>query len=343
MVMTDSLTVILAAQSAEELFGEPDKKVEASAAYRKFARQSHPDMFVSSVDKARAAQAFIRLTELWELYNNGSEMSRPTANLIKTRSHEYSLGFKLSSGDMFDRFEATYNNGADFAEIIVTRSANDNDLAKINSSVITQLTKSVSPEYAMYYPKLIENFIWTQNNIAHEVSAMERIKGFYSLSQVKLRYPDGVDAKDFAWIFRRMLVAIGVAHDNGFVHGAATPENFMIHPEMHGMILRDWQYAITCRNGAETSPLVAFPVEFKDWYPSKAMSGLPVGPALDIRMAALTAETLLRADAPPQFASFLRGCQLSSVPPASQLLAEFDDLILRMWGNRKFHVFTMNP
>ena len=41
-------------------------------------------------------------------------------------------------------------------------------------------------------------------------------------------YPDGVDPRDVAWMWRRLLVALGLAHRAGVVHGAVLPEHVLI-------------------------------------------------------------------------------------------------------------------
>ena len=43
-----------------------------------------------------------------------------------------------------------------------------------------------------------------------------------------------------AWIWRRLLLALGHAHDRDVIHGAVLPTHVLIHPEAHGLLLVDW-------------------------------------------------------------------------------------------------------
>ena len=54
----------------------------------------------------------------------------------------------------------------------------------------------------------------------------------------------GVDPRDAAWMWRRLLVALGFAHRAGVLHGAVLPEHVLIHPGEHGLVLVDWCYSV---------------------------------------------------------------------------------------------------
>ncbi len=49
------------------------------------------------------------------------------------------------------------------------------------------------------------------------------LDGFRSLTEVGTAYPDGVDPRDAAWMWRRLLVGLGFAHRAGVLHGAVLP------------------------------------------------------------------------------------------------------------------------
>jgi hypothetical protein len=332
---TKYLDEILAANSAQDLFGDITNKTKAGIIYRRFARNSHPDMYFNSADKIKAEEAFIRLTELWD--SVGIKTPKQTKNVIKTRKHEYVLGLKFCTGDIFDRYAATFDAGNKQAELLVTRNPADEDLAENNVYKVKELKEKVPDGFKMYFPSYIETFRWKQGNRNFIVTALDHMDGFYTLAQVKERYPNGVHPKDFAWMFRRMLVAAGNTRDAGLVNGAITPESLIIHPEKHGLVLQDWGYAVH-----EGEPLTAIPAEYKSMYPQYALDKKPVDYRLDILMLAKTAETLLSPDAPRQFKAFLNGTKVATPPTAGELLEDFDELITRLWGPKAFHPFTMD-
>jgi hypothetical protein len=46
---------------------------------------------------------------------------------------------------------------------------------------------------------------------------------------VKEAYPRGIDAKDMAWIWRRVLLALDFAHTNKVIHGSVLPTHYLEH------------------------------------------------------------------------------------------------------------------
>ena len=80
-------------------------------------------------------------------------------------------------------------------------------------------------------------------------SLRERAGGWYTLAEVRRAYPMGVDPKDMAWMWRRLLVALGFAHLNGVIHGAVLPDNISILPGQHGLLLENWSQAVVDPEG----------------------------------------------------------------------------------------------
>ena len=333
MKATEALQVILKAKTAEELFGDLTNTVAVAAMYRRLARRSHPDMFADTRDKIQAQQAFIKLTELWNIVNKTTTTKK---DVILTKKHEYLLGDIITKTDVFTVHNATYDAGYKNAELFVTNSPKDADLAAAHIAALKKVKTDVPDDYKPYFPKFIENIRYRQNGTDLVISAAEKVDGMFSLRQVLERYPKGINAKDVAWIFRRALVALGNTHDIGLVHGAPNLDALWIHPELHGLLLNHWGYSV---NSGE--PLKALPQEFKTDYPEKVFNKEPVDYKLDLMLAAKTMLSLLDEKAPKQLNTFFKGCALASTPIAAELLYEFDELLVRLWGERKFHAFTM--
>ncbi|WP_328472467.1 hypothetical protein [Streptomyces sp. NBC_00448] len=145
---------------------------------------------------------------------------------------------------------------------------------------------------------------------------------------------------DAAWMWRRLLTALGWAHRAGLVHGAVFPEHVLIQPELHGLVLVDWCYATAV--GTDVPVLIH---HHADDYPPEARQHQPASPATDIHLASLCVRRLVGPHAPGPMRAFLRGCTLpgqnSRPQDAWQLLAELDDLLDRLYGPRIFRPFTM--
>jgi hypothetical protein len=165
------------------------------------------------------------------------------------------------------------------------------------------------------------------------------LAGFVSLAEVGTAFPGGLDPRDAAWMWRRLLVAIGAAHRAGVIHGAVLPEHVMIHPAEHGLVLVDWCYSLPAPAGR----LAAMVGRYRDWYPPDAAA--QAGPGLDIWLATRCMTELIGPRLPDRMASFAAGCTLASPrrrpSDAWPLLAEYDDLLARLYGPRIFRPFAM--
>lgn len=157
------------------------------------------------------------------------------------------------------------------------------------------------------------------------------------MSKVLEVYPEGIHGRDVAWIFKRMLTALGNAHDLGLVHGAPTLDSFLIFPEQHGIILSEWQYSVESGQA-----LKALQGEYQKDYPEKVFNKEAVDYRLDLQLAAKAAQRLLRKDAPRQFNIFFKACMTTKNFTAAELLREFDILLERLYGKPTFHPFTLN-
>lgn len=332
---TAVLDKVLSASSLTELADSTGKKPKR--VYLMFARLVHPDMFQSDADKLKAKEAFAHLSYL----KNHAEGYKPSGskNTIKTKKHEYEIGTLLNKGDVFSTYSATYDAGHESCIFSIVNSPQDADLAEAHASSIKKLSK-IDEKYTKFYPDMVEFFKYRDEttHIDRPVTTVKIPEGFQPLSDVLKVYPGGIGGRDIAWIFRRMLVAIGNAHDIGLVNGAPTIDAYLIHAEKHGMILSEWQYSVE-----DGQKLKAVPSTHKDIYPSYALQKEAVGYKLDIHIAAQTALSLMRDDGPRQLVAFFKGSMVQSVPEASVLLADFDKLLLRLYGKPKFNKFTLQP
>lgn len=329
----DVVGTVLAARRPEDIFGSAEVE-DARIIYRRLARNVHPDRQPED-DKQRASDAFANLERLWQLLqNNGAPKIDPT---ITTKKHSYTLGERIGRGDFANVYSATYDAGHETCAIKIARKPSDADLISAEVRALKKL-RDVPDEYRIYHPELVDSFRHRDaaRNVDRSAVVINRLDGFYTLQEIVQAYPGGVDPRDMAWMFRRLLVAAGTAHDAGLVHGAVTPNNVMIHPEQHGLVLVGW----TCSVEVEQS-LRAISPGYRDYYSAAALEKKPVTGSLDISMAASSMQHILPVNTPRQFHGFFRGCKISSTPPARELLVEFDELLERMYGRRTFRPFSM--
>jgi len=314
MTADDAIALIEAAADPRTLFGR-DPGRDPGRDYRRLARLTHPDAHPGS---SRAAAAFAKLAELWQRYRTG-------------------LGPLVAGGDIANLYE--HERGL----LKLARDPADNDLLDREAGALTRLHTGGDSRYLPYIPSLISAELHQDpaSGIRRRANVISRLEGFVPLAAVHAAYPRGLDPRDVAWMWRRLLVAIGFAHRAGVIHAAVLPSHVLIHPAAHGLVLVDWCYSIS----KPAAMLAAVPTSHAAWYPGEALSHRSAGPDLDIYLATRCMTQLLAGRAPRQLAAFARGCTLpgSARRPqdAWRLLGELDDVLGRLYGPRKFRPFAM--
>lgn len=310
-----AIALIRAASAPADLFGTGTGR-GAARCYRRLARLTHPD---ACPGDPRAAAAFATLTRLWQQHHG-----------------DLCSGVIVARGDLANLYQV--RGGL----LKVARDPADNDLMDRESWALTRLRRDAERRLAAYFPRLIE-----VRRIGDPHSGAERrgnvigaLDGFRSLADVSAAFPGGVDPRDAAWMWRRLLVGIGAAHRAGLVHGAILPEHVLVHPAQHGLVLVDW-----CYSGPVGDRLPAVVSRYRDWYPPEVLARQQAGPDTDIWLASWCMTELMGDQLPAPLAAFARGCRLASPSRRPQdawlLLAELDDLLGRLYGPRTFRPFAI--
>jgi len=298
------------------------------ADYRRFSRTVHPDK-VPANRQARANQAMSKLSQLY-----AQSRGKVDPVVIKTKKGSHPIGDLLCEGDISNVYASGLN--------VVKMPLNpiDNDLMEREARALKRLDAEANPDFRKFAPTLVESFRHRDAATKQErrVNVLERLDGFVTLREVMDAYIDGVDPRDAAWMWRRLFVAIGLAHDNDLVHGAVTPENVMIHPEQHGVVLIDWCFSTDLRTD---QVMTAMPGGYPTWYPDSVRDKVQQAHALDSSMVGQAMIRVMGSKAPREMRAFANGCAVASPPSPAELLGELDELLDRMYGKRKFHPFSM--
>jgi len=326
----EAMTLIESASTAEQLFG-PDAQ-RARQAYRRLARLVHPD---ANPCQERAGRAFARLSMLWQQHHRAGDEAPRARPGEPGEGSPRDTGGLVASGDI-----ASVTRVPD-GLLKLARDPADGDLIGREAAALRWLRAHGDPAYLPYVPVLLRTRRYGDpaTGIIRRGNVLAELSGFVSLEAVGRRFPAGLDPRDVAWIWRRVLVALGFAHRSGLVHGAVLPPHLLIEPNEHGLCLIDWCYSSRGPNPATLPALVA---RYRDWYPGEVGAGYQPGPDLDIYLATKSVFSLI-ADPPSRLAAFAAGCTLASrarrPDDAWELLREFDDLIERLWGPRRFRPF----
>jgi hypothetical protein len=315
---TDEAIALVERATAEELFGGRDPH----ARYRTLAKLVHPD-----AAGPRGTKAFARLAELWR--NRGE---------IRSDRGVYSTATLDFRGDLANLYRVPEGH------LKLVRDPACNDLMAREAAALRRLAEHGDPRYLVYVPRLVDAF-------RHRPDAAEKPRRgnvvalsaghLHSLAEVAEKRPHGLDPRDAAWMWRRLLVALGLAHRAGVVHGAVLPEHVLIEPDEHGLVLVDWCYSAS----GPDERIAAIVPRHRDRYPAEVLDRGTPGPYTDIAMAARLMADLMGDRAPKALRRFADGCRLASPrqrpDDAWRLLGELDELLHRLYGPRKFRPFAL--
>jgi hypothetical protein len=336
---------LTAAQRPEDVFGtlegtRADQLDAARRIYREIARAVAPRR--TGDDE----EPFKRLGELYTQAQKAIAAGTYGKRLltITTRAgRKYVLAEQVATGVTVNVHRCT-PPGRTVAWARVVRHPRDNDLADVEARALRWLhgvTEGTSARYRAFVPELLDSFTYRQSDgVARRVTIVDALDGWHSLEAVHRRYPAGLDPRDMAWMWRRLLTVLGFAHQHGITHGAVLWPHVYIEPEQHGLILSEWSFSAS---SGRTIPLM-HPL-YRGWYPTEVAAKETPGPATDIAMGARCMLELLGDNPPTQYGAFFRGCMLANPrrrpQDAWELLREFDDLIERLHGPRRFRPFSM--
>ncbi len=326
--------LLAAARRPADVFGADE--TDATHIYRELAKLLHPDR-ARTADTAAATAAFAHLTTLW-----ASRRGVPVT--IASRRHNYSVGALLASDDLANFYAATITDPAASEDVVlkVGRDPGCNDLIAAEALTLRHIAAHAERGFEPYVPRLLDGFSYREatTGVRRTTNVFAQQAEFVSLAEVRAAYPDGIDPRDAAWMWRRLLVAIGHAHRAGVVHGAVLPEHVLIHPAEHGLMLVNW-----CYSAIDGGCVPAVIPRYEKWYPPEVTRGERPGPGTDIHLATRCVVALVGARIPAPLARFARGCTQTSLAArpndAWEVLAELDETLRRLYGPRTFRPFTM--
>ncbi|MDG9678893.1 serine/threonine protein kinase [Micromonospora sp. DH14] len=323
MRTTEAIRLVASARTDTDLFGTD----QSARRYRELVAALHPDRLPTDpAVRAEATEAFIHVTTRWQ------------ARRV-TVLGDYRLGAPAHSGDLADLYDV-----GDDRLLKLPRRPTDNDLMAREAHALHTIAERGDPRCLPYVPRLVDEFRHRDSVSGAErrINVLATAPGLHTLDEVRRAYPDGLDARDVAWMWRRLLVVLGLAHRAGIVHGAVLPRHVLIEPDAHGVVLVDW-----CFSTPVGSTVPALVPGHEDWYPPEVARKRQCGPGTDIWMATRCMTSLLNRHAPRELLTFAQGCRqrfLSDRPDdAWGLLRELDQVLDRLYGPRTFRPFTLTP
>jgi serine/threonine protein kinase len=343
------------ATKPEDVFGGVADENSLRKRYHSMAKIAHPDVHPIREDKLLAQVTFNQLVEWFNRaagkLHSGSYGEKERI-VLATARREYEIDEQFEQDETFNFYACRFvEDGRKHQAVIrIVRDPRRNNLSTNEARILDSLRSSRdASKFQPYLPNLLDTFLYDDGRYSRHAAVFEACNGWYSLEEVCRAYPHGIDPKDMAWMWRRLLAVLGFAHANSVIHGAVLPDNVWVHPEQHGLMLRNW--FVSVQDGEPISKLDAPPA---GWYSQEDINrGIPTH-GMDINMSAKCMIYLLGGDAerrtipdsvPHAMRAFLRGSSLPGKRAPQNAWAvrqDFDDLLQRLWGERKFHPFTMS-
>lgn len=345
---------VLWAKTAEDVFGAVDEHAMVHM-FRQMSRILHPDR---AGPGRSAADAMMRLLgfrdEALRKFERKTYGQRKVTNdIVIQAKNTYRNVVPLCSGDLFDVYVGDYDDGGTERQAVIKllRDPRDEDLA---AAEWRSIQKTLDPKnrgvehFRHYLPRPIETAKIATGGKPRRANIFRRLAGKagrYTLAEVMGAYPGGVDVRDMAWMWRRILEVLAYVHDRaGLVHGAVLPDHILIDPVDHSMRLIDWSYSVPVGERMK-----AVPAGRKDFYPPEVfIKGRPTGAGVDIFTSAKVALALVGGDLealPPKIGALLRACLIPNPfmrhGRALDVYDRFDEVLRHLYGPHSFRLFTM--
>jgi serine/threonine protein kinase len=345
---------IKAAKTAEEFFiGIGTTRVTQERMlkrrYQGMAKMVHPD-HNPGVEEANLVLAALNvLHEEAERKIADGTFGKSLATITfkdKSRSRSIEEIEPLTRGDIAD----LYTGRLDGKKVVlkIASDARDSDLIKNEAAVLKDLSGTPDADHFMkYLPTLVDSIKLD----GKQANIFEFVEGSHTLEKVLSLYPDGLEGKHVAWIWRRLLEVSIWAHLNGHLHMAIIPSNILILPANHGIKLLDW-----CYSGHVGSSAKAIVPEYEEFFPPEARLKKTAYASFDLYMIAKCIRNLIEGvegakkvgwslRAPSYYTGMIAACLITN-PNMRYTDAQevYDDLrknVEKMYGPPKFIPFEL--
>ena len=297
--------------------------------YHDLAKVCHPDRYTDPREKEHAEVVFRKLSAT-------GDTPAPIA-VVRSAKKAYEVVEKIATGDISDVYRDT-----DGKVIKVSRGRVHNSPLRREFDKLEELRTAAEDiggqTFCLALPEPLEHFRISRGLAVSVFAARE--DAHYSLEEVKTRYPKGIDSRDWAWMFRRLLTILGFAHANGIVHGAVLPSHVLICPETHGIQLIGWPHCVEIEQRITT-----ISTKYKEFYPPEVFNKQSAGSSTDIFMAAKCGQWLLNGEEHGRIKRFFEHCTLDGLSArpynAWQLHDNYGELLRRLYGKPAFRPFEM--
>lgn len=328
--MTPRLKYLFRFGSLYDLFGDNPHTV-----YRELAKLLHPDI-----------NKFEEATEFFQILQGKYAEAQ---DLIESNLYPNDVDFEITVGENKYSFFRTFKRGDistlylgydQFGGKVLAKfplCPDYNCLIQSERSAIDKIHRAraklleVEPNCPDFVPRLLN----MSDNIGDglSINIFNYYGGYYTLTEIVAR-AGLLDSRHIAWIWNKILLALSVAESCNVIHGAITPENILINPVTHDVLLVGWSFSVNLGQVIlAQSPLFAgfYP---KEWNTKPSFS-------TDIYMGAACIESVCQKKSlDKRMYNHLSSCLISGTAfrrdNALEVYGQFNSILKEVFGERKF-------
>lgn len=252
--------------------------------YRELVRMTHPDQ-VAPDERSLANTVFPMLVRFYEdalsaLKTGRYEMVRATTTasaqtssadvIMRSAQAVYTVKADLfGTGDFSNLHLGTTAKGESVLLKVAAETSANAFLAKEGTFYKQLALRSELAPLRRYLPEMLDSFtISERTNEQYRVNVFRYTPGYVSLKTIHDAYPKGLDPKDAAWIWRRLIAQALAAETIGVVHGAIVPDHVLVHPDTHEPLHLGWVHSVE-RPQERQARLTTVIDRWRDWYPKE--------------------------------------------------------------------------
>jgi hypothetical protein len=328
--------------------------------YRALVRMTHPDQ-VPAGERTLAHAVFPILVRFYEdavAALRAGHYDRPRATaaaklataapdvVMKSAIAVYTVKPDLFAVGDFGNLHLGHTNRGEAVLLKVAAELGNNAfLAKEATFYKGLAARSDIAGLRRYLPDLLDSFSITERpGEQFRVNVFRYTPGYVSLTTIHEAYPKGLDPKDAAWIWRRLIAQALAAQTLGVVHGAIVPDHVLVHPGTHEPLHLGWVHSVE-RPQERQARLTTVIDRWRDWYPKEIFAREIPSLQTDLYMVGKTMIYLAGGDVagnrfPRHYPEVMKDTVAQLIAEESRdrprdghaLLREFTTGVRKIWG-----------